>query len=87
MRTESSSPTTARASSKLIWAGVGVLALTLTAFTLSMPAAQGSDHATAIPAKAPPDVEVNRIDHSLIDLDKYPVEPDPSSGSVAGYPL
>jgi len=83
MRTEPSSPTTPRASSKLIWAGVGVLALTFAALALSVPEASGPDGAVATPSTRPAAMELNRIDHSQIDWDKVPAHPEEVGSSIA----
>ena len=76
---------------KLLWAGSAVVALSLTSIALFVPHASGVDraavtpHTAATPSAAPAVIESNRIDHSQIDWDKVPTNPEAVGTSIAAY--
>ena len=70
---------------KLLWAGAAVLALTLTSIALSVPHASNAERAVARPSTGPAVIELNRIDHSQIDWDKVPTNPEAVGTSIAAY--
>jgi len=85
MNTYSSSQAKRPSVATLLWAGGAVLAFALMGIALSAPDASDADRVATTPSTGPAVMQLNRIDHSQIDWDKVPANPDSAETSIAAY--